>query len=89
VNPAAATERAEMETLFLSSEGESGRTRRGLRAEQRHRGTPGNMGDPEASSRWTGTEGEGNEAGGKGEGSLSLLIVPSESRETRPEGAGE
>ena len=89
MNPAAGTERAEMETLFLSSDGESGRSCRGLRAGQRHRGPPGNMGDPEASSLRTGTEGEGNEAGGKGEGSLSLLIVLRESRETSPEGAGE
>jgi len=36
-----------------------------------------------------GTEGEGNEAGGKGEGSLSVRIVPVESRETEPEGACE
>ena len=32
-----------------------------------------------------GTEGEGNEAGGKGEGSLSVFIVPVESRESLPE----
>lgn len=47
------------------------------------------MGDPETSRREVGTEGEGNETGGKGQGSLSLLIVPQESRETSPVEAGK
>jgi len=34
--PTGGTERAGMETLLLSSSGESGRSRRGLRAEPRH-----------------------------------------------------
>ena len=43
-------------------------------------------GRPEASRsrRATGTKGKGNEAGGKGAGSLSARIVPMESRETGP-----
>ena len=51
-------------------------------------GLPGNMGDPEASMATShGTEGEGNGVGGKGQGSLSALIVAVESRETEPAGS--
>jgi hypothetical protein len=49
------------------------------------------MGDPKppTAERRMEPKGEGNEAGGKGEGSLSVRIVPVESRETEPEGACE
>lgn len=86
--PTGETERAGMETLRLRLEGKSGRTRRGLRAGPRHGGDTGEHGRSRSLLAKRGTRGEGNEAGGRGEGSLSPLIVPIESRETDPREPG-
>jgi len=86
--PTGETERAGMETLRLRLEGKSGRSHRGLRTGPRHRRDTGEHGRSRSLPAKRGTRGEGNEAGGKGEGSLSPLIVPMESRETDPREPG-
>ena len=89
MNPPAETERAGMETLLLSGSGESGRPGRGLRAGQRHGG--GHQGTweiPKPPAEEAGTGGEGNGAEGKGEGSLSPLIVPMKAGEPDPRDPG-